>query len=433
VDQHTNDELTKTDPGTLMGNLFRSFWLPVLLESELAIPGCPPVQVRLLGEDLVAFWEPSGEMGLIDALCAHRSAPLFLGRCEEGGLRCIYHGWKFAANGQCIDQPNEPPDSRFKEHVRLKAYPLARRGGVIWTYMGPDAVPPPLPDFDWALVPESHRFIAKYIVDANYLQNMEGDIDSSHGSFLHSALGSDVIEGAHLNRKGYKYEKYLMKSGNPRFFCKDTNTGVLIGARRPAEDDSWYWRITQWLLPAYSLIPEEPHHAIICNMRIPIDDEHNVFFRIRWHPERPLSEFELYQCKQGGVLFSETEPGSFRLVANKQNDYLIDRTVQSLYTYSGIKSIPVQDVAVQGALPIIDRTREHLGSSDLGIVTVRKRLLAAATALRDQGSISAPRLAGEFRVFPVATVLKRETEFSEGADESLHGRDLSLVSRSPDS
>src|SRR5213592_676816 len=183
-----NEFLTHTGPGTPMGELFRRYWIPALLDSELPERDCPPVRVKLLGEKLVAFRDSEGRIGVIDEFCAHRGVSLWFGRNEECGLRCAYHGWKYDVNGQCVDLPSEPEESHIRQRIKLKSYPCVELGGVIWTYMGPPEEKPPLPNFEWVHLPPSHRVTTKRWQESNYLQAIEGGIDSSHVSFLHRGI-----------------------------------------------------------------------------------------------------------------------------------------------------------------------------------------------------------------------------------------------------
>jgi phthalate 4,5-dioxygenase len=233
-----NDFLTRTGPGTPMGNLFRRYWLPALLASEVPEPDCPPVRVKLLSERLLAFRDTRGRVGVIDEFCAHRGVSLWFGRNEEEGLRCAYHGWKYDVSGQCIEVPSEPVESGFCRKIKLSSYPCVELGDVIWVYMGPPALQPPLPGFEWARVPAAHRFVSKRTQECNYLQAMEGGIDSAHVSFLHRHdLRSDALhvgKGAELTRET-----------DARFEVVETAGGMVIGVRRPAPDGQLYWRITQ--------------------------------------------------------------------------------------------------------------------------------------------------------------------------------------------
>src|SRR5712692_1425329 len=176
LSKQENELLCRVGPGTPMGNFMREYWIPALLPRELSAPDCPPVRLRLLGENLIAFRVTSGKVGIVTNSCPHRGASLFFGRNEEEGLRCVYHGWKYDVTGQCVDMPSEPAESNFKTKIRATAYPCVERNGVIWTYMGPREVPPPLPDILPNLDEECR--VNKSMRECNYLQALEGDIDT---------------------------------------------------------------------------------------------------------------------------------------------------------------------------------------------------------------------------------------------------------------
>ena len=205
-----NDLLTQTGPGTPMGDLFRCFWHPALLAEELPEPDCPPVRVQLLSERLIAFRDSEGRLGLIDEFCAHRCVSLWFGRNEESGLRCPYHGWKYDVFGNCVDVPSEA-NPEFRHQIRLKSYPMVEKGGVLWAYMGAPERKPPLPEYEFCTVRPERRFVSKRLQECNWLQAMEGGIDSSHVSFLHSgALNTDPLF------KGSEGNKYNMADQPPR-------------------------------------------------------------------------------------------------------------------------------------------------------------------------------------------------------------------------
>src|SRR5919202_6261410 len=169
-----NELLTRVGPGTPMGELLRRFWLPALLSDELPDNDGDPIRTRTLGEDLVAFRDSNGKVGIVDAYCPHRRAPLFFGRNEESGLRCVYHGWKFDVDGQCVDMPNEPPESSFASKVHIRSYPCVERGGVVWTYMGKPDERPELPEWEWASLPAAQRHLSMRVQFCNWLQALEG-------------------------------------------------------------------------------------------------------------------------------------------------------------------------------------------------------------------------------------------------------------------
>ncbi|MCH8346619.1 MAG: aromatic ring-hydroxylating dioxygenase subunit alpha [Chloroflexi bacterium] len=409
-----NELLTRTGPGSPMGDLLRRFWLPFLLPEELPAPDCPPVRVRLMGEELVAFRDTSGRIGLLDSHCPHRLASLFFGRNEENGLRCVYHGWKYDVEGRCVDMPSEPPESSFKEKIRTTAYPVRERGGLIWAYLGPRDLMPEMPELEWARVPESHRLVSKRLQECNFAQAVEGGIDSSHVSFLHSRLRSD--EPDNLDSSGMIRVEYMANDRSPRFFVRETDYGLLIAARRNAEATSYYWRLTQFLMPFYTMIPGTPGYPIGGHAWVPIDDERCWNFSVTWRHDRPLSEEELSYQNSGLGIHAYVEPGSYRPLRNKENDYLIDREKQRTRTYTGIEGIGEQDMAVQESSgTIADRSREHLGSSDAAIIAMRRRLTGAAIALREGTEPPEASQPDAYKVRSAAVVLDRNVDFAEGA------------------
>src|SRR6478752_1716380 len=289
-----NDDLTRTGPGSLMGDLFRRYWLPALHASELPAPDCPPVRVKLLSESLIAFRDTLGRLGLIDEFCAHRGVSLWFGRNEECGLRCPYHGWKYDVSGQCVDMPNEPEQSAFAKKVKLQSYPLVERGGVLWTYMGPPESQPPLAEYEFAMVPPPQTYTSKRWQECNWLQAMEGGIDSSHVSFLHRGdLSHDPLF------KGAKGNEYNLKDMRPHFEVVESQGGLYIGARRNAENGNYYWRITPWVMPTFTMIPPRADHPIHGHFWIPIDDENCWAWSYDFHPTRALLEREVNDMKAG--------------------------------------------------------------------------------------------------------------------------------------
>ena len=332
-----NELITRIGPGTAMGDLYRRFWLPVLLAEELPALDCAPVRLQVLGERLIAFKDSAGRVGVLDQRCPHRLANLFWGRNEEGGLRCAYHGWKYNVEGDCVDLPNAPEGSVFKEKIHaFAAYPAVERGGFVWTYMGPPDRTPEFPDFELNSVPESHRYISKIFIRGNYLQSMEGDIDSSHVSFLHSRVDS--------NAKGLlpedRAQPAMFQDLAPRWSIKDTEYGMMLGAERTGPEGKRYWRINQWLMPSFTMIAARPGTPVHFQMRVPMDDESSIYYRVIYHPERPLTDAELHDARYGGTNFPAIIPGTFLPIENKDNDYLVDRAQQRTVSFSGIKSVP---------------------------------------------------------------------------------------------
>lgn len=418
-----NEYLTRTGPETPMGQLFRSFSIPVLLSEEIPEPDCPPVRVSVLGQPLVAFRDTEGRVGVLDEACPHRTASLFFGRNEEFGLRCTYHGWKFDVGGRCVDMPNEPPTSTFKHRVRAMAYPVEERGGVVWAHLGARAGEEhtaQVPDLEWCLVPDSHRYITKVLVDCNYLQAMEGDIDSSHSAFLHSRPDNSIDRGSATQFRKEDLRRYSFQDRAPRFFTVQTDTGIMVGARRDADEQRYYWRITQWMLPTYSLIPREDGHLLQCNMRVPADDHRHWFFRTQYHPSRPLTSEELDEFRHGGNVFQDVLPGTYLPRQTLANDFLIDRDVQRSGSYSGIKGIPSQDQSVTITMgPIADRSREHLATSDAAIIAARRRLADSADAVAGGHVLPAPHDPRSYLLRAPALLLARDVAFDVGAAEAM--------------
>lgn len=414
--KEVNDLLTQTDAGTPMGDLFRQYWMPAMLADELPENDCPPVRVKLLGEAMIAFRDTDGRYGLIEEFCAHRRVSLWFGRNEECGLRCPYHGWKFDVEGKCVDIPSEPEDSKFKEEVSLQAYPLIKVGDVLWTYMGDPANCPPEPEWEFATVAPEQTITTKRVQECNWLQALEGGIDSSHVSFLHSReLERDPLF------KGAKANSYNLGDLKPVFDVTPSEGGLYIGARRSAEDGKHYWRITQWVMPCFTMIPPRADHPQHGHFWVPIDDENVWTWSYDYHPNRPLTADERQACIDGKGIHTENIPGTFRPVQNKDNDYMMDREAQKRgETYSGVFGFGMQDASLQESMgPIVDRSRENLVQTDYGIVMARNRLRKAATDLREKGITPPGRDPEHMKVRSIAVVLDPELNYAEACQEDM--------------
>jgi phenylpropionate dioxygenase-like ring-hydroxylating dioxygenase large terminal subunit len=374
-----NETLTRTGPGTPMGDLFRRYWLPALLAEELPAPDCPPVRVKLLGERLIAFRDTAGKLGLIDEFCAHRGVSLWFGRNEEGGLRCSYHGWKYDITGQCIEIPSEPDNPRLCQRMKLKGYPLIERGGLLWTYMGAAERQPPLPAYEWIDVPPGQRYVSKRLQECNYLQAMEGGLDSIHSTFLHR--GS--VEDDPLLKRDAESAAMIKGDPSPAFLPLASPAGLHICTRRKVGEDRYFWRVTQFLMPCFNLFPPYGDNPSGGHAWVPMDDANCWVFNIDYHPQRALSAAELEGAKTGRGVHVPLVDGSFLPVANRRNDYLIDRAAQKARrTFSGVLGVGVQDAAIQESMGFIaNRPAEHLVTTDKGIVMTRRRLLDAAAGL----------------------------------------------------
>jgi len=381
LSREDNELISRVGPGTPMGNLMRNYWLPSMLSSELPTPDSDPLRVKLLGEQLIAFRDTRGQVGLMQHNCPHRGASLFFGRSEEEGLRCVYHGWKFDVQGNCIDMPNEPAESDFKHKVKAVAYPTRERNGVIWAYLGPRVDPPPLPDLEPNMRPELDLSVYVSQQEANWLQVLEGDIDTVHAGFLHS--GSISPE----ERQPGSHTQYMIMDRTAHFEVVDTPGGSLSGAWRAGPPGMSYWRLAYFLFPVYDMpAPGLLGHKVSCICRVPMDDEHTI-------------SFFMNTGRGPGDFGNPTVPnasdwlGRFRTEAAPDNDFLLDRAIQrgnkGRWGYSGIPGgAAMQDAAMTWSMgPIFDRTSECLGSTDAMIIRVRRRLIAAATALRDRGVV----------------------------------------------
>lgn len=411
-----NKLVTQTNAGTPMGMLFRRYWLPALLSEELPEPDCAPVRLKLLGERLIAFRNSDGGLGAIDEFCAHRGVSLWFGRNEENGLRCPYHGWKFDIHGQCVDVPSEPEGGELCARIKLTAYPMVERGGVIWIYMGPPELKPALPEWEFATVPLSQTFTTKRVQECNWLQALEGGIDSSHVSFLHrGGLNNDPLF------KGSKGNEYNMNDLRPQFEVVDMDGGLLIGVRRNAEAGHYYWRVTPWVMPCFTMVPPRGDHPVHGHFWIPIDDETCWAWSYDYHPTRALRQEEVDAMRNGAGIHCKYVPGTYVPLANKSNDYLMDRAKQrSGELYSGIEGIAIQDASLQESMgPIQDRTREHLTMTDKGIVQTRRRLMAAAKALAEHGTPPPGVLPEQQKIRSVAVVLPHESKFHEAARDAF--------------
>ena len=408
-----NELLCRIGPGTPMGNLMRQYWVPAALSSELPEPDGAPLRVRLLGEDLIAFRVSSGAVGLIQNSCPHRGASLFYGRNEAEGLRCVYHGWKFDVGGRCVDMPIEPAESNFKQKVRAVTYPCVERGGLIWTYLGPRPTPPPMPELEATMLTDNR--IQVYQRDCNWMQALEGDIDTGHTVYLHLG-GVDASEVPPDS-----WARYALADRAPRYEVTDTDFGVMYGAYRPAEADTNYWRIANFLFPFYAMIPTGVLGLEVrVRAWVPMDDAHTLAFLITHGAPPPPRNAGRQAVAPPETLPNTTDwYGRFRCAADGTNDYLIDRKAQKTVSFTGIGSIHLQDQAVTESMgPVYDRTREHLGTSDAMVIRTRKRLLDAARALRDRGQI--PPGVDDPRVYAVRSggvVLPRGADWIEATQK----------------
>ncbi|GGI02430.1 Rieske 2Fe-2S domain-containing protein [Egicoccus halophilus] len=371
-----NEAITRVGPGTPMGEVMRRYWQPALLAQEVAEPDSPPVRVQLLGESLVAFRDSRGEVGLIDSKCPHRRAPMFFGRNEEAGLRCVYHGWKFDTAGNCVDLPSEPPDSPLKAKINMTAYPTHEAAGVVWAYLGPRAEMPEAPDYEWMRAFKGGGGVSRTNERANWLQALEGGIDTTHSSFAHN---NDLSTTSLLRQQ----------DTHPKLEVEVTDYGFRYASIRRISENRRYIRVYQFVMPFQQIRPAtvawdgQPNDMPTMHGHLwaPMDDYTTAVYNFMAPTDLdiPLSreDFERSESRAGRGpehFIGET----YWLQRNASNDYLIDREVQRTQTYTGIEGINTQDFALQeGMDPICDRSREHLGTSDRAIIAARRLLLDA--------------------------------------------------------
>jgi phthalate 4,5-dioxygenase oxygenase subunit len=356
--------LTRTGPGTTMGDMFRYYWIPVLKSNEIPEPDGPTKKVKILSEDLVAFRDSKGQVGLVDERCPHRGTSLALAINAGCGLTCIYHGWKFNTNGECVDLPSEPNDSDFRKGMKLKSYPVVERNGIIWSYLGPKEHQPPFPEFYWMGLPEERVISERVWQECNYLQVMENDLDFVHAAFLHKALSSqNVSEGILSSDLGIDPNHPLVKNPPVKQHIESTNYGKRCIAVGIEDENLYAFMEIHYIFPFYTYPPR-------------FDGEDGM-----WHAFIPRDDYSTWSWD---VQFSHHTPMS--------NNYEQDRELMKDGNFSGIRGIANQDHAATESMgPIVDRSKESLGTSDAPIIQMRRMLLEQVKRFAD-GSSSLPKL-----------------------------------------
>jgi phthalate 4,5-dioxygenase len=422
-----NEMLTRTGAGTPMGELFRRFWVPVLLSRELPERDGPPVRARVMGEDLLAFRDSDDRIGLVDPRCPHRGANLFFGRNEERGIRCVYHGWKFDVCGNCVEIPTMARDEGTRSRVHITAYPTREWGDLVWAYMGPPQHQPEIPEMDFALVPPSHRFVTKKLQQCNWAQACEGALDTAHFSFLHIPLSAPEVTPSRQRHPMAEATRWMMEDPRPVFHVVEHDAGLLLAASRRADGEDLYWRITQFLMPNHSLAPgSAPGESIFGQAWVPIDDQSCWVYVYSWNPQRPLREKESRFIPGVPSVHAEVDE-NWVPIRNRGNDYLIDRFAQKTKSFTGIEGISEQDAAIQDSQGLIaDRTREHLGPTDLGVVRFRRLILEAARALHNGIEPAAAAAPHAYRVRSGGTVAPAVMPVTEALRERF-GNEFGLV------
>jgi phenylpropionate dioxygenase-like ring-hydroxylating dioxygenase large terminal subunit len=379
-----NERVTRVGPGTPAGNLLRRYWQPACLSSELPENDGAPLRLRLLGEDLIAFRDTNGDVGIVDAYCPHRRAPLFFGRNEECGIRCIYHGWKFDRRGDCVDMPSEPPGTTLQAKVKLLAYPTFEKGGVVWIYMGPKERMPPEPDYEWTRIPSTHCHVSKTFENCNWLQGLEGGLDTAHSSFAHN---NHLGDNSALRQR----------DRSPRIDVERTDYGYFYVSTRNMGAEGSYVRVYQYWMPAQQARAatmgwfggKDEVPRIDGHIWVPIDDETTYVYNwvCSYSDAVPFTADRVHEHeKRFGRADEDMIPGTFRLKRNQSNDYLLDRQMQKTENFTGIVGINTQDFALQeGMGHVVDRAKEFVGTSDKAIVAMRRLLLEAIDVVEKGG------------------------------------------------
>jgi phthalate 4,5-dioxygenase oxygenase subunit len=359
----------------------RQYWLPAAMSSELKADG-EPMRLLLLGERLIAFRDTSGRVGVMDQRCPHRCASLFLGRNEENGIRCTYHGWKYDVDGNCVDTPNLT-DPNFKDRIKTKAYRVEERNGLVWVYMGSRKKAPPLPQIEATLLPESEVTISLVQRECNFLQALEGDIDTSHFGFLHAgAVEPDDVPADSLFR-------FTVTNRAPDYHVTDTEAGTMYAAYREAAPDKTYWRFANFMMPFWTQTPQGKFTEHLHNRAwVPMDDNHTMFVSLMWRqhppgvgPSRNGATLPGFARRYDYLPNTSDWYGRWRIRGREENDWLVSREAQKNGNYTGIEGIHAQDQAITESMgPITDHLFEHLAPSDRMIMATRRRLLKAARA-----------------------------------------------------
>lgn len=387
-----NQLLTRTDPETPMGRYFRKFWQPVALSEELPETDGPPIRITMLGEKLVAFRDSLGRVGLFSEKCPHRGANMFYGRNEECGLRCVYHGWKFNTEGKAVELPNVPAGTRHHDTVRIKAYPTREYGDIVWAYMDASRITsdekskknylPNIPELEFGRVPSTHRYVSKQLMECNWAQIMEGDLDTSHFSFLHMPAPTVPSNENPEAPADERRLRWIRDDPLPEFSILEHEVGFVVGGVRKADDNSAYWRITQFMLPAHgtgpSTLPGETYFGFTL---VPVTNTLTWCYVYAWNPERPIQANEREKYRRGYGIIAKVD-SEYRPFSNLENDFLIDRNDQKHVSFTGIKGFAEQDAMIQQCQgSIADRTQETLTVTDAAVVRFRRVLIREAKAL----------------------------------------------------
>ena len=388
LSKQDNETMCRVGPGTAMGAVLRSYWVPALLSEELPQPDCDPRRVRLFGESFVAFRDTNGRVGLLDEFCCHRSASLTLGRVEEAGIRCLYHGWKFAVDGTVMETPNVA-DPRFKERFKARAYPVREAGGYVWTYLGGTKEPPPFPRWPFFDVPPSNRLNVYAAVSCNFVQVIEGLIDSSHLTLLHTApLKSTEVSDLDFAKK----TSHMQFNPTPAIEAEETDFGFHYVAMREMagpEGKRVMARIASFIAPCFVCNPNGDLFFAV----VPVDDEHCLFHHVWWDKDKKFGEEPLRSQQLEFVGLDPAALEAYGLTvrtwnsparARAENGFLQDRDAQRRGHFTGLPSFTQEDAAVSmSSGPIRDRSKETLAAADVAVGRLYRTLLASSRNVKE--------------------------------------------------
>jgi len=370
-----NARLTQIGSGSPAGNLLRQYWMPAALSDELE-GDRPIIPVRLMGEDLVLFRGENNGLSLVQRQCPHRGADLCYGRLEDGGLRCVFHGWLFDQSGQCLEQPAEPEGSMMHQQIKLRNYPVIERNGIVFAYMA-GGTPPAFPDIDCFRAPHSHVFAFKGLWQCNWLQALEVGIDPAHASFLHRFLeDEDPAEsyGKQFRDTAADTEipmtQLLREFPRPDLEIEETNYGLRLIAKRQLDDQRLHVRVTNQLFPCAITIPMS-NEMNITQWHVPINDTHCYWYAMFTSFTDPVDKEKMRSQR-----LKEHRLPDYAPLKNQSNQYHYDPVEQQKMTYTGMGlDINVHDQwACESMGAIQDRTDEHLGRTDVGIIRYRRIL-----------------------------------------------------------
>ncbi len=421
LNQQDNDLLTRVENQAPLGQLMRRYWMPACMSEELPQPDGDPIKVRVLGENLVAFRATDGSVGVMDELCPHRRASLLYGRNEEGGLRCLYHGWKMDVEGNVVDTPAEVRrEGAPCKKIRHKAYPVRESHGFVWIYMGEEATMPEFEPPAFANGTNPIISIAKINLPCNWAQIVEGGIDSAHASLLHS---SEIRPTGNTARAGLAETHTLTRPSvdkAPRLHVHRTEYGMRYVALRtpitnPETDE--YARIATFIAPCTVLSPPNGTYSTI-QFIVPRDDESTSFYFVGWTDDQTEGTGvtqEVWRQRMGAVVGVDLDDDHWPL-RTQANRFKQDRAAMKQGSFTGVRGIANQDSMMWVTMgPISDRSKERLGTSDAAVAQFRRVMVEAVKAFsRGEPPIGTtqPRLPHR-RIRSFEGVIKKETDWRE--------------------